>query len=55
MDVGRMTRDQLLAHARGCERCAAGDDELLAGLIDSRTDELVFFIVTSHDPVWDPS
>ncbi|MEV8638799.1 hypothetical protein AB0395_44805 [Streptosporangium sp. NPDC051023] len=55
MDVDQMTREQMIAHARGCMRCAQGDDELLDDLDRNSDDELGWFITTSHESPWDAS
>ncbi|MER7126711.1 hypothetical protein [Micrococcus luteus] len=47
MDADRMTRAELLDHAREC--CAAGDAELLDSLDTADTDDLRGVIATCPD------
>lgn len=53
MNVDKMTRAQLLAHAKKCLHCTGGDPHMLTAIKESTTTSLRDYIAsTHHDPRW---
>lgn len=50
MNVDRMTRLQLLTHARRCLHCTGGDKHMLAAMNKASTPDLRDYIATAHHP-----